>query len=440
MKKNFLGDIRPMTHLGSKPKKIVLDDEEIDKEIQDEMEEELPRRKHTPPPSDDDQDDQLVHAHLSWGKLGAFIALGLVVLGGVLYGLSFLFRGALVTVNPKKVSGTIDLTLTAGHEDTSTIHYEVMTLPETITKDVVATHTDTANMKAKGSVVIYNFQTVPQQLIATTRFADPNGKVFRLQSEVLVPKKVGSTPGQVTATLVADAGGPEGNIPLSDFTIVAFKGTAKEKLVYGKGKTEFTGGTSGSVFFLTDDEYKTAATDLAAQLNAKLSDEVLKQVPDGYVVLPDSLSFTPDAIKNDPSTTATITVTYGGKERGILIKKDELEKAFLDAIAVGETVSADQVTFRGAEKLVYATTTDLSKDSQGILPKTISFTVKGDLTAVWNIDQAAIKQLLVGAKRSVFASRMQTIPAVAGAELVLRPFWMNTLPTDTAKIKITIKE
>ncbi len=447
MKKNYLGDIRPMTHVGSAPQKRKVVEESI---AEEEIGIEEPvHRRNVPPPMPPRRDhaeryEAPAPRHPSWGRITGFIALGLFVAAGALYGLSFLFRGAIVTVTPKHISGAIDITLTAGQEESSKLHFEVMSIPETVTKDVVATDTQSAKMKASGTVVLYNFQSTSQELVATTRFADPSGKVFRLPKSVSIPKKTISggkdMPGQLTVTLVADVAGPEGNIPLSDFTIVAFKGTAKEKLVYGRGKTPFSGGTSGTVYMLSDDEHKKASDELSANLGSKLKEDMLKQIPEGYVLLPDSMSFIPDTAANTantPSQTSTVTVSYSGTERGILLKKDELHAAFLEAIAAGEEINIDQVTLRGTEGLVYTTTTDVTGE---FVPKTISFTVKGDVSAVWNVDQEAIKKLLAGTKRMVFPGRMQTITSVALAELVIRPFWMNSIPTEVSKIKVSIKD
>lgn len=445
MKKNYLGDIRPMTHVGGATKRKVVEEEmsrEVDVPVQR-------KRISISKPSPEEQEevyyeDELKPRHPSWSKIGGFVVAGLIVVVVALYGLSFLFRGAIVTITPKHISGTVDLALTASQEESAPLHFEIMSLPETVTREVTATDTQSAKLKASGTVVLYNFQTTSQQLVATTRFADPEGQVFRLPKGVTIPKKTVSggkeTPGQLTVTLVADVAGPEGNIPLSDFTIVAFKGTAKEKLVYGRGKTPFAGGTSGTVYLLGDTEYKKVSEELSVDLKAKLHDDILKQIPDGYMLLADSLQFIPDTITNEtntPSQTSVVTVSFGGTERGILVKKDELHTALLKAIPGGEEVPSEDVSIRSDESLAYVTTTVMDSET---IPKTISFTVKGDVSAVWNIDQGAIKKLLAGTKRMVFSGRMQTIHSVQLAELVIRPFWMTSIPTEIEKIKISIKD
>ena len=406
MKNNFLGEIRPMTPNGGSLKdKLPSRTKDVHHhEHVHEVREERTERRYTPPPVEpDDVDFDTDQSGKSWGRIGSFIVLGILVLGGAVYGLSFLFRGATVALVPKVIAGTVDLSLTASTSETDPLHYEIMTLPESVSKEVTATHTDTAKMKASGTIIVYNNQSTSQQLVATTRFADPSGKVFRLSKDVTIPKKTATAPGQATVTLVADQAGPEGNIGLSDFTVVAFKGTAKEKLVYGRGKTAFTGGTSGAVFYLTDEEYKTAVEGLPAELNQKLTDGIGKQVPDGYFLLPGSLTFMPDEVtnKNNPSQTAVMNVTYAGTERGVLLKKSDLGQFVLNAIKGDQTVTADDVAIN-FDDLQYAIATDVSGTA---LPARISFTVKGEAKAVWNINQQAIQTLLAGTKRNTFSAK-----------------------------------
>ena len=285
-----------------------------------------------------------------------------------------------------------------------------------------------------------HFQPVSQKLIANTRLADGNGTIFRLKDSVTIPAKTASggeiLPGQATVTLVADVGGSAGNIPLSDFTVVAFKGMPREKLVYGRGKTAFTGGLEGSVFYLTDDEYTSTTSDLAGQLSNKLHDAIVKQIPEGYVLLQDSLVFSPGQNVNPgPQSKADITLSYVGKMRGILVRQSDLDATYLQNIVTDQTVTPDQVTIKGEDGLNYHTTTNVTGDT---VPDTITFSVSGNLTAVWNIDKNSIAKSLVKTKRGGFSALMQTFPAIKQAELVLRPFWINILPGDPQKIQVIV--
>jgi hypothetical protein len=370
------------------------------------------------------------------------VILVLVLAGGIVYGLSYYFKSATVTITPKNVSGATSLTLTLSENGSNGIAYQLVTLPESHTKDITATHTDVVATKAKGTVVLYNSQTTSQSLVATTRFTDTSGTLFRLQNTVTIPKQTVSggvtTPGQVTVTLVADQAGTTGNIGLSDFAVVAFKGTAKEKQVYGRGKTAFTGGASGPAYFLTDDEYTTAVTPLATGLEDTLKADILKQVPDGYVLLPNSLAYLPDPIANPgPSTTATITVSAGAKMRGILIKKSDLSELILNNIAPQESATAGDISVPKLDALTYTSSTNLT---QAILPETIPLSIEGDAKVVWNVDQAAVKENLKGVSRRDFAAKMQGFSSVKEAALTLTPFWMSKLPTDVHKITVKIAE
>ena len=44
------------------------------------------------------------------------------------------------------------------------------------------------NEKARGSLTVYNeYSSSPQTLVATTRFESPEGKIFRIEKNIVVP-------------------------------------------------------------------------------------------------------------------------------------------------------------------------------------------------------------------------------------------------------------
>ena len=383
-----------------------------------------------------------------WGGVISRVLGVIIVLGAILYGLSFAFRGATVTVTPKTVHGTINQTVKATKDQntgaTGGLSYQIMTLSDSVTKQVVATKTDVVSTKASGTVILYNNQATPQKLVAQTRFADSKGAVFRLKNPVTIPAKFTKAgtvvPGSVEAVLVADAPGTQGNIGLSDFSVVAFTGTAQAKLVYARSKSAFIGGESGSVYYLDDNEYNTYAGPMLADLTAKLNDESVKQIPEGYVLLSDTLQFIPDTDKNKnntaPSEKADLTLVISGKISGILIKQVDLANAFIASTVADQKVSLKDVTVHGIPQLTYHTTTPLD---QTAFPSTISFQVSGTVDIVWNVDQSAVQNVLVGVSRKDFSSRMQAFGSVDAAELVIKPFWVYVIPKDPAKIEIKIK-
>lgn len=443
MKKGYFEDIKPLSHRDGttakeKKAKVLAQAQEVPEER---SEHEILHESLTPhereleneiryESTDDDKPTK------GWGTIAWKVFGILVFVGAIVYGVSYYLKSAIVTVTPQSAAGAASVAVTLSEDGSSGITYQLVTLPKSNTKETTATHTDILATKAKGSVILYNTQSTSQSLVATTRFTDMSGTLFRLDKPVTIPKQTGSTPGQATVTLIADQAGTIGNIGLSDFTVVAFKGTAKEKQVYGRGKTAFTGGASGPAYYLTDEEYKAIITPLAQGLEESLKADIVKQVPEGYVLLPNSLAYLPDPIVNPgPSSSATITVAATAKMRGVLVKASDLAELILKNIAPQETATKDQITIQNIEGLTYQSTTNLT---QAILPETFPETITGDATVVWNIDQDAIKHALAGVSRRDFAQKMQPFISIKEAALTLTPFWVSKLPTDLHKITIKI--
>src|SRR5262249_21252828 len=94
--------------------------------------------------------------------------------------------------------------------------------------------------KATGAITIYNaYSSAPQGLAATTRFQTPDGLIFRLLHNALVPgaeiKDGKIIPASVQANIVAEAPGPKYNVgPVPHLSIPGFSGSPKYNGFYGE--------------------------------------------------------------------------------------------------------------------------------------------------------------------------------------------------------------
>ena len=81
--------------------------------------------------------------------------------------------------------------------------------------------------KARGRIVIYNaFSSEDQLLVRRTRFETPDGKIYRISEQIIVPgaeiKDEKIAPSSVEAEIFADQPGEEYNIGLTGFIIPGF--------------------------------------------------------------------------------------------------------------------------------------------------------------------------------------------------------------------------
>src|SRR3989338_9895204 len=168
MAKNILQDIKPLTKKNARvphsPDTIVEESVTVETYEQEEMFSVTPPKKH--------------HLFLWIALAGSLIAL--------FFGLSFFFSKATVTVVPKSASGTVDASFEAIQGSvTADLPFEVMSVDGEEKTTVTSTTAVDAKQKASGQVVIYNaYSTAPQKLVATTRLADKDGKIYRITEAV----------------------------------------------------------------------------------------------------------------------------------------------------------------------------------------------------------------------------------------------------------------
>ncbi|MBI4133274.1 baseplate J/gp47 family protein, partial [Candidatus Uhrbacteria bacterium] len=135
------------------------------------------------------------------------------------------------------------------------------------------TGTENVEERAQGIVTIYNeYSAQSVKLIKNTRFQTPDGLVFRIPAEVLVPGKKGTSPGSIEVTVVAEAPGEKYNVgPISRFTIPGLRSTPDMySKVYARSTTGTTGGFSGNRPKLEPSALESARSAIRARIGEKV--------------------------------------------------------------------------------------------------------------------------------------------------------------------------
>lgn len=185
-------------------------------------------------------------------KVGTiFFFLGGVSLLSLVGVALFLFLPkAEVHVVPHKVIQNIDLQFDgrSSSSDPTSIPIRLVEREERVSFTIPATGTSTSsNQKARGTVILLNnFSSEAQPLVATTRLESPEGKIFRLTEGVTIPGQKNGQPGTIQAAVIADQAGSEYNIAPGTFTIPGFKGGAKYTKFSAQSSKAMLGGGNGS--------------------------------------------------------------------------------------------------------------------------------------------------------------------------------------------------
>ena len=369
------------------------------------------------------------------------IVLATIIIA-VAIGANMLLGGAEVKIEPRSKEISVQSEFTASiSPKTDTLGYELLSLESVAEKQVKATGIEEVSDHATGKVFVYNTANPsPQRLITNTRFESPDGLIFRIKDSIEVPGITKDAdgnviPGQVVAEVFADGPGEQYNIGPARFTVPGLKGTAQFDTIYAESTSGFEGGFEGERYIIEESELQIAQQELHTQLRNELLEQLQNQIPNGFVVYQDSVTFTFESLPATEYGNELATI----KEKARLHVPMFLESEYASYLAElsipdykGESVFIENphtITFTYNDELTYQT--DISTLEE------LEFTLKGITTLVWEFDPEKLKADLAGRKDKETAQVFATYPAIEHATTELRPFWSSTFPENTDNIVIT---
>lgn len=376
-------------------------------------------------------------------KLPLVIIIILLIACGT-YWLAEKFQKATVAIEVKhSLLNLNQKQFTASKTGDSSVGFEIIINPDKEYKNVTLTQPQDVSIKAKGTVVLYNeYTTKPQKIIAGTFVEDSAGRAYTLDKAVTIPGyktdngKIipGQTPVGVTAFLDGDTynGNP------TDFIITAFKNTPKSKKIYGKASTPIAGGAKGVVYKLDpnkiDELNKYASSTFQNNLYSKIS----SLIPKGYVLYPDATTFSYQVDSTTMYKTSDAKVAITGTISAILLKESDLNRAILKTslpALLPKELSLIQIPDLSKLSFSFVNSNQaITKDMQSV-----SFTLTGDLDAIWHPDIESLKTSLVGASKEVVPIIFKQNTGIASASVKIFPVWHSNLPNNISKIDIITK-
>lgn len=295
----------------------------------------------------------------------------------------------------------------------------------------------TVERKARGAITIWNaFNSVPQTLVAGTRFKAPDGKIFRLAKAVTVPgANVGNgeiEPASVRAEVVADAPGDSYNIgPVEKFTIPGFAATPKFTKFYGTSDVPMKGGASGEVAYPTDTDIRTARAEAAASLEKALKTFVFSE-------LPGNLRFFDRAAQFRVVKQTVATETDADGKFSVYTEAELSLVAFREAdvlALLGERLRSEA----GADVEVRSYTLNYDEASVKRERDALQIPVRYEGTVARAIDRDALREEVAGKSERELRTYIFSLPGLASAKISLWPFWVRRVSRDPGRIEITVE-
>lgn len=294
--------------------------------------------------------------------------------------------------------------------------------------------------KAKGIIVIYNeFSSVPQSLVATTRFETSDKKIFRLVKGVTVPgmSEVGGKkePGAIEAEVIADESGEEHNIEPTSFTIPGFQGGPKFEKFYAKSMEKMKGGSlakeEGAVGALTQTDLAMAKAKSESQAEEKIKEELKKELAENDFLVESSME---NAILESVSLSKTgdavseFQYRVKIKSKALVFSEADVAEIFSNIFQIGNDLKSQHPV----ELDFGAINADLGNG-------TATIKARGKMSYGSEVNVEKLKADLAGKNGEEIEQIIKKYPEILEIEVNVKPaFLFNKVPQMTSRIEISV--
>jgi len=293
--------------------------------------------------------------------------------------------------------------------------------------------------KAAGTITIYNaFSSEPQPLVKTTRFEAPNGSIYRIDSDIVVPGakiidgKV--VPEGISATVTADKAGKEHNIgPTDRFSIPGFKGSPKYETFYGTSEGSIDGGFIGNQPYPTDEDIKLAKEKVSEILQNSLQVTISGKLPQEFKFLDGATSatITRQTVIPEVDSEGKFSVVGEAEISAFGFKEQDLLTLFTDKARNSGALEKDVVL---RDYNIEYSDVELSEDGS-----TLTFEVSMNGNFVIPIDEQKLILSIAGLEREDVEALIGSTRGVSGGALSSWPKTWNKLPKNPEKITIVVE-
>jgi hypothetical protein len=387
---------------------------------------------------EDDRPSRRFPKKIVWTIVGIIV---IVALGA--YAVGAFFDHADITINFKQTPWSYQDNFTASknavgiNPSNNTIPAQVFTSTKNLTESFPGSSVQQVSQKAQGTITIYNaYGAASQDLVATTRFLTPDGKIFRLTQNVTVPgetKAANGTlaPSSITAPIVADQAGPDYNVgPVAKLTIPGFQSdSAREAGFYGVITASTTGGFIGQRAVPTAADIAAAKASTTAILAAALQNGFSGTYPNNFEIPSGAATTTVTTLTVNTSTDSNGNFTVFGAAtlQAIGFDQTALENYLLTLAQAQEASS----TFKSFSA-------NYSNVTANFAAGQISFALSAQAQLEPAFSSAQFATSIEGQSIASARSTIAALPQLSDGEISMWPSWLMSIPSDPARIHITV--
>ena len=380
-----------------------------------------------------------------WVPISFFIFIVVLITGTYLF---FKLPKANISIWPKVNALSYQQTITASKLVSSVdltnnvIPAQYFQAVKTEAQDFPATGSASDGGEASGTIIISNKfdPPTPFNFKAGTHFMSDSGKLFVAMQKIAIPaaKKVGSkiTAGTVQIQIQAVEAGTDYNIAPSNFSIPGLKGTASYYSVSAASTSAMTGGYTGKVKKVTDDDIQGAKDVLNQKTTADAMTALKSQISSDYILLDNAVlsNVTNSSTKTKAGTVAdsfnyqtTVTASALG------FKKSDLDQ-FAKNYVISQIPQGQTLFDKNLKADYSAGTVDVS-GGKIILNLNIS---AGDYQ---NIDKNSVSLSLLGENADQIKETINSSlgNGVSKIQVNFWPFWVANAPNSQSAVNVELK-
>ena len=380
-----------------------------------------------------------------WWPVSIGVLLILLVVGVYLF---FKLPKADISIWPKVDTISFKQTITADKSADSidlakaVIPAQYFQATKTISQDFPATGSASNEGQASGTITIYNKYDPPMpfNFKAGTHFMSDSGKLFVAIQKVAIPaaKKSGGKiiPGSVQIKIQAVDAGTDYNIAPASFSIPGLKGTPYYYSISASSSSAMTGGYTGKVKKVTDDDIQGAKDVLTKKTTDDAMEALKGQISSEYILLENAaLSNVTSASTQTKSGTIAEDFNYQVtvQASAVAFKKSDINQFAKNYII--SQVPAGKILLDNSFKIDYsASVADISGGKE-----TLNLNFSSGVYQ--NIDKNSVTLSLLGENanqiRETIGSKLGD--QVTDTKVYFWPFWVNSAPNNQKAISIGLK-
>jgi len=323
------------------------------------------------------------------------------------------------------------------------INYEIMIIDGEDEKSLTLTDTKNASIKSSGSLIIYNeYSSYSQKIIAGSYLTDEGGKLYTLDETITIPgfttdKDGNIIPGSINTSATSFLPGDIYNGNPTYFVFNSFKNTNKENKIYAKSESTFSGGISGDVYYLNEDNIVNLNSYANNAFKSYLIKKAKAELPSGYIFYENAIDFKYEIDTNLLFKESISKIPIKGSITAIIFNEDSLSKKIINEFYPKiETKEINEIQLENINNLSFSFVNKEETITKNL--NSFEFYLSGKINFIWNPNKDLVLSQLLGIHKDWAQDVFKKDPGIKSASVIIFPPWKNNLPDDVSRINIII--